>query len=99
MRRDRPQGPGAQGELSRVKLDVGECDTAENDEALMGLRHGARRGIWLGRLYLALRPDVEVGAGRHGHRLYHLCAAADRWWGDLRYVGARPDSCVYRRER
>ena len=35
-----------------MKLEVGERDPAESHEALMGLRHGALRGNWLGCLYL-----------------------------------------------
>lgn len=80
-----------------MKQAVVENDQAENYEALMGLCDGDGCGNWLGRLYLALRLDVEGGAGRHGHRLcrwwpddcrywfelrlHYSCAAADRWWG------------------
>lgn len=54
-----------------MELDVGEHDATENDEAFMGLRLGARRGNWLGRLYLALRLDAEGRVCWNGQRLCH----------------------------
>ena len=41
-------------ESSVMKPPVVENDPAETHEALMGLRHGAGRDNWFGRLYLAL---------------------------------------------